>query len=303
MRVTNILGSAAGLLAAFAAAAIASAEYYREVRSGPLNVRANPSRSARVVRTLKTGARVLVERKQGSWARISKPAWGWVYAAYLQPRYRYTKDALNVRQAPSKQSRILRVLKRGTRVSVEKFGKTWAKIHAPVPGWVMKKYIGKHKPGSGGGTVNLGARSAAGFVNLPGGGYGYTTYIGAYGRWGVPRLVSGLISMARRWRNGYPGVSGRHLNFGDISLQNGGYFYPHQTHRDGHAVDMLPVSTSGSAAGVVVGGWGYSTYYTQKLANLHRSVWSVSFILHNNSRMYGVRYYPGHDNHLHTAIN
>ena len=303
MRVTRIAGAAAGFLAAaFVAPAAARAEYYREVRSGPLNVRATPSRSARVIRTLKKGAKVLVTGHQGSWSKIRKPVAGWVYSAYLRPRYRYVKiDALNLRQSWSTQSRVLRVLKRGTRVSVAKFGKSWAKLGGRYRGWVMKKYLSKHKPGSG--AVHLGPKSAAGFVNLPAGGYGYTTYISSYGRWGIPRLVNGLLTMARRWKNGYPGVRGRYLDYGDMNLQNGGYFPPHQTHQDGHCVDMLPIGTSGSAAGVVVGGWGYSTYYTQKLVNLQYSTWSISLFLHNNSRIRGVSWYPGHENHLHTRIN
>ncbi len=211
---------------------------------------------------------------------------------------------LNLRTGPGFGYAVIRVLANGTVVNTVTTSGSWTKIDRPAAGWVYSAYLQNTSHGgttSGSNPHGLPV-SAVGFLNLPSSGYGFTTYTGAYYRWGVPRMVNGLITMGRRWKDGYPGITGRWLNFGDISLPNGGYFYPHQTHRDGRAVDMLPVTTSGSAGSTSVGDWNYSTYYTQKLANLHRSVWSVSFILHNNSRISGVEYYPGHYDHLHTYI-
>ena len=170
MRVTNILGSAAGLLTAFIAPAIASAEYYREVKAGPLNVRTGPGRSNRVIRTLKKGTRVLVTRKQGAWSHIRQPRWGWVNSAFLQPRYRYVKvDNLNLRAGPTTQSRSIRLLKKGTRVQVRKFGKAWAKLDGRFKGrWVLKRHLSRHKPGRVGSSG-----STAGMSSFTGTAYRY----------------------------------------------------------------------------------------------------------------------------------
>ena len=209
-------------------------------------------------------------------------------------------SGLNVRTGPGTGYGVVRTLSRGTEVNTVSTYGSWTKINSPVTGWVYSAYLSNTPHGGGGGSTS--GMSAAGFINLPGSGYGWYSNTAAYRRWGVPRMVYGLITMGRAWTTGYPGVSGRVLVYSDISLQNGGYFYPHVSHRHGVDVDVSPVTTSGSAGYTSVGWSNYSTWYTQKYVNLIRRTWSVNVIFHNNSRIWGVLYWPGHYNHLHIRI-
>ncbi len=139
----------------------------------------------------------------------------------------------------------------------------------------------------------------ASYVLLPSRGTGYYSYVSSYRRWGQPRMVNGLITMGRRWRASHPGKT---LRYGDISKRGGGYFPPHVSHRYGIDVDMSPITTSGSAGITSVGYRSYSTYYNIQFARLQRAVWRVRVMLHNNRRIPGVTFWPGHYNHFHTRI-
>ncbi len=207
-------------------------------------------------------------------------------------------SGLNVRTGPGTGYAVVRTLSRGTVVNTVSTYGAWTKINSPATGWVYSAYLSNtsHTGSTSGGT------SGAGFINLPASGYGWASNVASYRRWGTPRMVYGLIAMGRSWTTGYPGVTGRILRYSDISLQNGGYFYPHVSHRYGVDVDVSPITTSGSAGYTSVGWSSYSTYYTQKYVYLQRRTWSVNVIFHNNSRISGVTYWPGHYNHLHTRI-
>ena len=124
---------------------------------------------------------------------------------------------------------------------------------------------------------------AGGWTQLPRSGLGFKTHSSPDRQWGQARLVNNLVGLGQNWNFSH---GGRHLSFGDMSRYGGGYFPPHQTHRDGRAGDFLP--------------WG-SYYNTQRFVNLMYSAGSISFILYNGGQR-GVRWAYGHGDHLHMAI-
>ena len=143
------------------------------------------------------------------------------------------------------------------------------------------------------------ARSAAGFIRLPNSGTGFHWYCPvSRHHWGLPRLINQTITMGRRWHAAHGG----RIACGDISLPNGGYFPPHATHRDGHAEDFEPMTTHHTGGATSVGYSSYSTYWNRKFVQLMYNTGHIAFILHNNSRIRGVRYCYGHANHIHMAI-
>jgi len=115
-------------------------------------------------------------------------------------------------------------------------------------------------------------------------------------------MVNGLILMGRHWKDGYGGVTGKSLLYGDISFKNGGRMRPHATHRIGKQVDPKPITKSGGAGSTSVGRSSYSLAYNLKYARLQRAVWSVKSMLHNNKKIPGCKFYRGHANHYHTTI-
>ncbi|MBI3273054.1 MAG: penicillin-insensitive murein endopeptidase [Planctomycetes bacterium] len=213
-----------------------------------------------------------------------------------------TASGLNVRSGPGLNFHVITTLAHGTHVNTTGQSGSWTKIDSPVNGWVYSAYLSSGSGGGGGGGGSSGGTSGAGFINLPASGYGWYSYVAAYRRWGTPRMVHGLETLGRRWKNGYPGPSGHHLRYGDISLQNGGPFSPHVSHRLGVDVDMSPITTSGNGGPTSVGASSYSLHYNVKFAQLQRSVFNVRLMLHNNSHVPGTTYWPGHADHFHLRI-
>ena len=213
-----------------------------------------------------------------------------------------TASSLNVRSGPGYGYSIIGTLRYGTVVNTVSTSGAWTKINSPKTGWVYSAYL-KDTPHTGSSSsstsTNFGPTSAAGFVRCPYSGTGFAWYCPyTTHHWGIPRLIGNIVTMGRRWASSYGG----RIMCGDISLPNGGYFPPHATHRDGHASDFEPMTTSHTGGATVVGYGSYSTYWNQKFVSLMYSVCSVSFICHNNSRISGVIYCSGHSNHLHLAV-
>ncbi len=141
--------------------------------------------------------------------------------------------------------------------------------------------------------------ASANYMLLPGGGRGYYTYEPSSHRWGKPRMIHGLVTLARKWDDKY---KGKKLGYGDISKKGGGYFPPHETHRYGTDSDSRPIGDHGNAIATSVGWSSYSTSWTRRYVALIKHVIHPRLIYHNNNHIPGVRYCPGHDNHLHTSI-
>ena len=146
------------------------------------------------------------------------------------------------------------------------------------------------------------ASAGSGWVNLPRSGTGFKTHEPAYRQWGQARLVNGLMNMGRGWTT--YAHRGRTLNYGDMSKYGGGYFPPHQTHRDGRDCDMSMINWAGDAQpGLTRFMGGYSHNNTGQLVwyMYHMSGNSIRVIYFNDTSL-GTTYCTGHDNHLHYGI-
>ncbi len=289
-----VLGFLAGSAGAYETVMFDQAKLF-EVTADKLNVRSQHAKDASIVKVLDKHQALQVVGKWGdNWKLISSPVKGWVHSDYVRfGLKRFVKaDSLNVRYSPSTTSGVKARLKKGAEVRVVEKKGDWRRIDQPTSGWCHADYLAVSKPGD-----NLGPTSSAGFVQLPSsatGLYWYCSYSSHH--WGVPRLISKILTMGRKW-------SPRRIGSGDISLPQGGYFSPHSTHRDGRAADFQPMTTSGSGGATAVGYSSYSTYYTQLFVNLmYNTETRVSFILHNNSSIRGVQYSSGHHNHLHLYV-
>ncbi|WP_372698499.1 SpoIID/LytB domain-containing protein [Arthrobacter sp. JSM 101049] len=135
-----------------------------------LNMRTGASTSYRVVTTLKKGTKVSVSSTKGSWSRVAAgKKTGWVSSKYLakpapakkkapakkpaakapakkpaakKPVAKMTTATLNLRSGASSKYRVVKVLKKGTKVSVSSTKGTWSKVAATgKTGWVSSKYL------------------------------------------------------------------------------------------------------------------------------------------------------------------
>ena len=144
------------------------------------------------------------------------------------------------------------------------------------------------------------AFAGSGWVNLPRSGYGFRTHSPAWRQWGQARLVNGLKNMGKNWANSH---GGKWLDYGDMSKYGGGYFPPHQTHRNGTDCDMSMINRAAYAQpGLTRFSSWYSHAYTGQLVwwMRHNGV-SVRVIYFNDTSL-GTTYCTGHDNHLHYGI-
>ena len=219
-----------------------------------------------------------------------------------------TADALRIRSGPGFQYGVRTLLDHGTVVNTVKTSGNWTYIDKPSRGWVYTKYLA-NRPHQGGGSPGGGSSTSvshaygniwSGWMHCPGsfqGGYGYYE---SYKRWGRPRVINGILILGRKWASLHPG---KHIGIGDISVYGGGYTSGHVSHRRGLDFDSRAMTRSATAGYVLPWYGSYSTYYTQQYINLIRRIWSpICFILHNNSRLSGVSYWPNHANHIHTRI-
>ncbi len=123
-----------------------------------LNMRQKASISSKVLRSVKKGTKVSVTKVSGSWGKIKYSGkTGWVSFSYLKKvstssaaskavktgKYKTTIN-LNMRQKASISSKVLRNVKKGTKVSVTKISGSWGKIkYSGKTGWVALKYLKK----------------------------------------------------------------------------------------------------------------------------------------------------------------
>ena len=145
------------------------------------------------------------------------------------------------------------------------------------------------------GDVPHGATVA--FVELPGAGNGYYLYSNQDKQWGTPSAIQSIQVLAESLIK-----AGITIGVGDISYANGGRMPPHASHRRGIDVDIRPQRTDGTHAAVYIGDPHYSQANTRKIVEeLHKDE-NLSFIFFNDKKFDGVRFYVGHDNHLHVRF-
>ncbi|WP_343901705.1 SH3 domain-containing protein [Arthrobacter rhombi] len=134
--------------------------------SANLNLRTSASTSSRLVTTLKKGTKVSVSSTRGSWSRVSAgKKTGWVASRYLvkpasvtkkptptkkaaskaptkRPIDKVTTANLNLRSGASSKHKVVKVLKKGTTVSITSTQGTWSKGSASGKiGWLSSKYL------------------------------------------------------------------------------------------------------------------------------------------------------------------
>ncbi len=141
---------------------------------------------------------------------------------------------------------------------------------------------------------------AGGWTQLPRSGLGFKTHSSPDRQWGQARLVNNLIGLGQNWNYSH---SGHHLDYGDISKYGGGYFPPHQTHRNGTDCDMSMINGAADAQPglTIYSGW-YSRFYTGQLVWWMYQRGGVRVIYFNDRGVGGTTWCTGHDNHLHYGI-
>lgn len=108
-----------------------------------VNVRAEPSTTARIVRKLTLGQSAVVTHIQGDWAKLD--AGGWISLALLsaiepkQKLYTVIPNTLNIREEPLPNARVIGALYKDQRVQVEQVQDDWAKLDSG--GWVSRRLL------------------------------------------------------------------------------------------------------------------------------------------------------------------
>ncbi len=276
-----------------------------------LNVRSGPGGSYAPVGTLSKGTIVNTVGTSGSWTKIDGPKTGWVYSAYLtgetHVRYVNATSGANVRTGPGTGYALVKTLAYGIRVNLVSAVNGWARIDSPVAGYVSTSALGTGAPGgtssdygaSNGNPYGL-SSSSIGFLQLPGSGTGFSSYMSSYRQWGLPRMINGIISLGRRWKT--RNLTSARIGVGDISLAYGGYFYPHSSHQNGWDADFALFRNDHVEGATTWYSSTYSRYLNQQFVYEARKMWSVYTILFNDPYVSGVQYYSGHDNHMHVSI-
>jgi N-acetylmuramoyl-L-alanine amidase len=139
----------------------ASAESKATVNATSLNVRAEPTLSAKKIGSLKNGDTVTVLKTERGWANIFfNGSKAWVSAEFLkmsgsspadQPpknqeaaskKGKVTATSLNVRKGPGIQHNVVGSLKNGTIVTIQKQDGKWSSItYGAIAGWVSSAYL------------------------------------------------------------------------------------------------------------------------------------------------------------------
>ena len=112
-----------------------------------LNVRKGASTNYSVVRTIKKGTEVNVYEISGDWSRIGTNEW--VSSKYLSKTkttsYKTKKVAncstLNVRSGAGTKYKVVRTIKKGTKVTIYKTSGDWSKISSSKEEWCSNKYL------------------------------------------------------------------------------------------------------------------------------------------------------------------
>lgn len=153
--------------------AASMAETFMVVKGGKLNLRQEPSLSAKVLDQYPTGTWMTVLSEEGEWSRVSVDGkTGYVMSKYLSESASAstlyvrtnTGRGLNLRDEPSLEGNIITSFKTGTAVEVLTRGASWHKVRVNGQvGYMSAKYLTGSQSGSTGS-----ASSATGVVSNPG---------------------------------------------------------------------------------------------------------------------------------------
>ena len=115
------------------------AETHKVVHGGLLNLRQEPSLSAKVIRQYPTGTWMTVLSEEGEWSKVAiSGQQGYVMSKFLRETdasstlyvRTNTGRGLNLRDEPSMEGSIITSFRPGTAVTVLTHGKTWHKVSA-----------------------------------------------------------------------------------------------------------------------------------------------------------------------------
>lgn len=112
-----------------------------------LNVRKGAGTKYSIVRVIKKGTKVNVYEINGSWARIGTNEWvSNKYLTKTQPTSYKSKivsncSVLNVRNGAGTKYKVVRTIKKGSKVTVYKTSGDWSKISSSKEEWCSSKYL------------------------------------------------------------------------------------------------------------------------------------------------------------------
>jgi hypothetical protein len=112
--------------------------------------------------------------------------------------------------------------------------------------------------------------------------------------WGTTLTLQSIRTLVAALR-----PAGIVLGIGDISYAQGGRMPPHASHRRGIDVDLRPQREDQSRSPVRVSDPAYSHDRTRLVVEALVADDNLELIFFNDTRMPGVRFHEGHDNHLH----
>lgn len=128
--------------------------------------------------------------------------------------------------------------------------------------------------------------------------YTYGTPASGAGQYAHPRALTLLLLVERQWLQ----QDSRQFGIGNISLAEGVRFKGHATHRSGLEIDIRPLRLDGKRLPVSRFDRSYDPEGTRRLITLFRASSLVRGILFNDSRIAGVTFVSGHDDHAHIQV-
>lgn len=234
---------------------------------------------------------------------------GWIQASSTIPtsgafKKVIAQSGLRARMGPSTNYTLIGTAPLGSKWAILGTSGSWSQLNfAGKTAWMYSGYLAAPTPSAN--SLGLPV-SSVGFVQLPGSGPGYYSYMASYRQWGTSELVYGLLTAAKSWKMKHP-IGVPRIGIGDLSLKNGGYFGRHASHKTGKDVDIRPVRKDMIEAPTRVGSSSYSkdrTYYW--ITNYLKKYLKVRVIFFNDSKIYNplsyVQYWPNHANHLHLRV-
>ncbi len=137
------------------------------------------------------------------------------------------------------------------------------------------------------------------FVLLPQvSGNGYYPYSPRANQYGTQTTIDTVVQISRDWfRN-----QRYQVGIGDISLENGGPMPEHDSHRNGRNVDIRPMRLDQANMPVTITSAQYDREATRLLVESLLAHANVEEILFNDTQIAGVKWWAGHDNHLHVKM-
>ena len=293
MRVVSLFTVAAAVLFGAGGASAMAMRVDRAV----LDVRAGPSAAHPVIGQVRAGQMYPRLQEAGGWHQIQfGPRQGWTQgglAPAQNPVVRIAASGTWVRSGPGAGYRAIGILGGGTLVVLKALG----------PGYIQIDYEGREAWVAAGVTAPVGAEtyggppvvSRAGFIQLPAAGQGFYSYTTPGKRWGHARLIYAIQRAGARAAD--EGLA--RIGAGDVSLENGGRFPPHVSHRVGVDVDVRPLRTDRAEAPMTVGWPGYDRGATWRAIDLLRAEVPTRVVFFNDRAIPGTTPLSGHSNHFH----